>query len=172
MRLLAADLGHYRTNGPWLTLEVLGEPIGQGNIRHLGAGRPAVHQNAKTLKPWRGRVQDAAEEQIAATIHKGRFPITTEPVAIDATFTVRKPVAAPKRRQTWPVTRPDVDHLFRAIGDALTAAGVWRDDSQIVELTARKVYPGEHPQALHVPGVVIAVYTVREAAEYLAAKED
>jgi hypothetical protein len=50
--------------GPWLTLNVLGDPVGQGNIRHLGAGRPAVHQNAKTLLPWRAQIQRDAEEQI------------------------------------------------------------------------------------------------------------
>jgi Holliday junction resolvase RusA-like endonuclease len=158
-------VSYYRTNGPWLSLQVLGEPVGQGNLRHLGKGRPAIHQNKERLLPWREQVQHAAEQEIADTIHAGRFPIDGEPVAIDVTFTVRKPVSAPKRRQTWPITRPDTDHLLRAIGDALTAAGVWRDDSQLVEIGARKVYPGEHTQALHVPGVVVYVYTVRPVAD-------
>ncbi len=153
----------YRHMGPWLSITVLGEPIGQGNIRHLGKGRPAVHANARTLKPWRSQVQLAAEAAIEAAVLPPdvRFPLDG-PVGLDLTFTVRKPKSAPKRRTTWPVTRPDADHLLRAVGDALTAAGAWRDDSQLVDITVRKAYPGEHGQALHVPGAQIHVYTIGE----------
>jgi hypothetical protein len=45
---------------PVLSFIAHGNPIGQGNIRHLGAGRPAVHQNAKTLLPWRDTIRHAA----------------------------------------------------------------------------------------------------------------
>ena len=46
----------------------------------------------------------------------------------------------------WPVTKPDLDKLTRALLDALTDAGIWRDDSQAVELHAEKIY---HDQAGH-----------------------
>jgi Holliday junction resolvase RusA-like endonuclease len=46
--------------------------------------------------------------------------------------------------------------------DAIGAAGVWKDDAQVVHLTTTKHYPGEHVQALDVPGVVIYVYSVGE----------
>jgi len=36
--------------------------------------------------------------------------------------------------------RRDVDNLLKASLDALTTAGVWKDDSQIHKLTASKVY--------------------------------
>ena len=42
----------------------------------------------------------------------------------------------------------------------MTAAGVWHDDSQLVDEHIVKAFPGEHDQALHVPGVVIRVYTI------------
>jgi Holliday junction resolvase RusA-like endonuclease len=161
-----ADPGPYRLLGPWLILTVLGDPVGQGNIRHLGAGRPAVHQNAQTLLPWRAQLQRAAEEAITGGLwHDRTWPIQGQPVAVDVTFTVRKPLAAPKRRTTWPITRPDADHLLRAVLDALTAAGACRDDSQVVEATVRKTYPGEHAQALHVPGARICVCTVAHPEE-------
>lgn len=158
--------GPYRLLGPWFTLTVLGDPVGQGRISFLGKGRPAVHSNAKTLLPWRAQVQQAAEDAIASGFwHTRTWPIEGQPVAVDVTFTMRKPLAAPKRRTTWPITRPDSDHLLRAVLDALTAAGAWRDDSQVVEATVRKAYPGEHAQALHVPGAQIYVYTVGQPEE-------
>ena len=36
--------------------------------------------------------------------------------------------------------KPDLDNLAKAILDALTQIGVWRDDSQVIELTVRKVW--------------------------------
>lgn len=41
------------------------------------------------------------------------------------------------------VSRPDLDKLVRAVGDALTDAGAFIDDSRIVMITATKAYEGE-----------------------------
>jgi Holliday junction resolvase RusA-like endonuclease len=81
-------------------------------------------------------------------------------------FTVRKPASAPKRRVTWPTTRDsgDIDKLLRSTFDALTTAGAIADDSRIVEITARKVFPGEGLDALETPGAVIRVWRLAEGA--------
>lgn len=131
---------------------VRGTPVPQGGIRSLGKGRPSVHGNQDTLLPWRSHVQIEAQRA------RDGAPPLDGPVHLEATFTVRKPKSAPKRRTTWPITRPDLSHLVRAIEDACTAAGVWRDDSQITQILTRKVFPGEHPEALDTPGVVIVVH--------------
>jgi Holliday junction resolvase RusA-like endonuclease len=39
----------------------------------------------------------------------------------------------------------------------MTAAGVWNDDAQAVELTTAKRYPGEGEGALTSPGVRISI---------------
>ena len=41
----------------------------------------------------------------------------------------------------WPATRrkDDLDNRFKAILDSLTAAGVWNDDSQIDELSIKRM---------------------------------
>lgn len=39
-----------------------------------------------------------------------------------------------------PTSRPDLDNLVKLVVDAMTRAGYWRDDSQIVEMGARKFY--------------------------------
>lgn len=163
----------YRTFGPWLALEVRGDPKPQGSKSYKGktkAGRPILAESSAALKPWRSHVQLCLEEEIARlrAAHSpagpmGIWPIEGVGIALDLTFTMPKPKAAPKTRRTLPVTQPDVDKLARAICDAGTAAGVWRDDSQVIELAARKVYPLEAWRALEVPGVYISVSTIGTA---------
>ncbi len=157
--------GYYQLLGPVLSFHVVGLPIGQGRVSFLGKGRPAIHSNQHLLLPWRQTVAAAAHNaKVAAARISSRyvFPLAG-PVALSAYFTMPKPKAAPKRRRTFPITRPDVSHLVRAIEDALQVkggAGVYGDDSQIVDEHTTKAYPGEHLQALDVPGVVIYIYAV------------
>jgi Holliday junction resolvase RusA-like endonuclease len=56
----------------------------------------------------------------------------------------------------FPHKRPDLDHLQRAIFDALTQAGVWMDDSQVVTAHAAKRYCSP-TSALSSPGVIVEV---------------
>lgn len=149
----------YALTGPVLTVWVFGEPVPQGSIRSLGKGRPSIHGNAARLLPWREAVQGAVMDAIR-NAERWEWPILG-PVAVSATFTMRKPKAAPKRRRTFPISRPDCDHLERAVGDALQNAGAVRDDSQIVDWHGSKVFPREHMNALDVPGVHITVWTVQ-----------
>lgn len=156
----------YELVGPVLRFHQLGLPVPQGAIRHLGAGRPSVHANAATLKPWRAQIQSAAEETLKVTdtspwFPPGSFPLAGNPIGLGVYFTMRKPVSAPKTRITYPISRPDVDKLVRAVLDALAAAGVYRDDSQVVWLETKKMFPGEDIHALHVPGVAVEVYDIR-----------
>ena len=53
--------------------------------------------------------------------------------------------------------------LCRAAFDSLTDAQVWGDDVQVVEVTARKVYPGEGIDALDQPGMVLHVWPLPAA---------
>lgn len=135
-----------------MRFEVRGTPVPQGSIRSLGKGRPSIHGNAGRLLPWREHVQHEAERALA-----GAGPMEG-PVEVILDFWLPKPASAPKRKPVWPVKRPDLDHLVRAVADACTAAGVWRDDSQIVALSATKTYA-----VGRAPGVQITVtHTIRE----------
>ena len=134
-----------------LLLTALGNPVPQGSIRSLGKGRPSVHANQNLLLPWRTHVQIEAQRAL------GDQTPFAGPVLAILLFTVPKPKSAPVRKMTWPVKRPDLDHLIRACLDALTAAGVWKDDSQVVRITAAKHYPNEGLGALYTPGVSIFV---------------
>ena len=163
------------------TIYATGTPAGQGRVSFLGKGRPAIHSNAKTLKPWRNAIITAARSSTGAhgyTDFNGvcltcRVPkdqhglYANIPTAAHITITVPKPKSAPKRRRTWPITRAstDIDHHARACLDSLSESGVIRDDSQITELTIRKVYPSEHPDALSEPGAIIRIYTLPGATQ-------
>lgn len=157
------------TNAPFLTIAVHGTPAGQGRVSFFGPGR-AVHSNHKKLMPWREAIVAAARDAIllaypadAARIEDGKFvPLILGPVIAEITITVPKPKSAPKRLTSWPITRTsqDIDHHARAVLDSLSVARVWRDDSQVVELTIRKVYPGEGIDALDEPGAVIRLWPV------------
>lgn len=129
-----------------------GTPAPAGSKRHVGGGR-IIETNAN-VKPWREAVKHAALAVKPATPLDG-------PLKVEFVFTLRKPASAPKRRRTWPVRKPDVSKLARATEDALTDAGVWRDDAQVVSLLAHKVYAEpEDSRALETPGVVIRVWRV------------
>lgn len=154
-----------QVQGEWeLVVRVEGTPAGQGRLSHKGRGR-LVHSNAERLLPWRERIVWAARQAARGRANPARPLWVGVPVQTDMTVTVAKPKSAPKRRRSWPITRfsSDGDHHARAIHDALAQAGVIKDDAQVVEHTLRKVYPGEHPLALGVPGAVIRVRRLPES---------
>lgn len=136
---------------------VIGTPAPQGSKRHVGHG--IMVESSKKLKPWREAVKYAALQ------HAPTLPLDG-PLHVRMVFTLRKPISAPKRRRIWPDRTPDLSKILRATEDALTDAGIWSDDARVVEYTRlAKVYPGEDPDALHVPGVRVAIWTVSEAPE-------
>ncbi|WP_322501779.1 RusA family crossover junction endodeoxyribonuclease [Streptomyces rochei] len=151
---------------PDLEFTVHHRPAPQGSKRHVGGGR--LLEQSKRVKPWRDAV-DTAARAARVVNHIGDVPVHKPtldgPLSLEVVFTVRKPASAPKRRVTWPTTRDsgDIDKLLRSTFDALTTAGAIADDSRIVEVSARKVHPGEGLDALETPGAVIRVWRLLEA---------
>jgi Holliday junction resolvase RusA-like endonuclease len=139
---------------PLLTITVYGQPAPQGSKRHVGRG--IMVESSKAVKPWREAVKAAALDA-----RGDHWTPVDAPLAVSMVFTMPKPVSAPKRRRTWPMRTPDLSKLIRSTEDALTDAGIWRDDARVVsyERTA-KVYPGEGADSLTSPGVVIRIWAV------------
>jgi Holliday junction resolvase RusA-like endonuclease len=133
-----------------ITIIVHGMPGPQGSKRHVGKG--VMIESSKKVKPWRQDVVAAAVEA-----HKGAEALDG-PLLVSMVFTLPKPKSAPKRRRTWADKKPDLSKLARSTEDALTTAGVIRDDARIVEYERlAKVFPGEDPDALSSPGVRITI---------------
>lgn len=45
-----------------------------------------------------------------------------------------------KQRAEYRTTRPDLDNLFKGLADCMTDLGFWNDDSQIVNMSLRKLW--------------------------------
>ena len=127
---------------------VEGTPVPQGSKNAYVRGARAVLVDAnRRLKPWRAAVRAAAEESIA----EDGWETLDEPCRVRLTFVMPRP-----KRPRWglPAVKPDIDKLTRAIFDALTDAGVWRDDSRVVHLVTTKIYARG---AEGIPGVSVEV---------------
>src|SRR5688572_28943233 len=139
-----------------LAFTIYGTPIPKGSTKAFyvkSLGRAIVtHDNART-KPWQEAVVSAALDAVAGAV------AIEDPVALDVRFYLPRPKTAPKR-VTLPAKKPDLDKLVRAVKDGLTRAGVYRDDSQVVTITAWKFFAGgEHDPAgaVGIPRAVVEV---------------
>jgi Holliday junction resolvase RusA-like endonuclease len=123
------------------TIEGVAAPQGS---KSLMRGR-LVEANPRT-RLWRAAVQDAAERALA-----GREGFGKDPVHIRLDFHMPRPRTVKRARPSVP---PDVDKLSRAVLDSITKSGVWKDDGQVVDLSAHKHYAEK-------PCIVV---TIRRAA--------
>lgn len=151
-----------------LQFTVRGLPAPQGSKKYVGhskAGRAILQESSEKVRPWRQDVVNAAEDAIAQI--PGFKPLQG-PVHLIVEFYLPRPKSAPKTRRVAPAVAPDLDKLLRSTDDALKTAAVWRDDSQVVDITARKRYATfsdeaySHPWELPGPGAVITVIELGE----------
>jgi len=123
-----------------IAFSVPGQPVPQGSMAAITRGGRAVLVHSKrkradgskamTVPQWRTIVGSHA--RIAM---KGR-KLLDGPVSVSAVFYL----ARPKRpRCELPDTKPDLDKLQRALGDALEGT-VLQQDSRIVHWDSRKVW--------------------------------
>jgi Holliday junction resolvase RusA-like endonuclease len=150
-----------------MKIVVYGQAAPQGSKRHVGKG--IMIESSKKVAPWRESVRWAA---IAA--RKGQ-PAIDAPIIARMVFTFARPKGhyrtgknAGQLRPNAPIapaTTPDLSKLLRSTEDALTSAGVWRDDARVAEYErAAKVFVGEDPEALDAPGVLIVIRVLERAA--------
>jgi Holliday junction resolvase RusA-like endonuclease len=144
-----------------ITFTTYGVPIPQGSTKAFyipKLGRSVItNDNAKT-KPWRHAIVAAAQEAVS-----GRAPLEDVALEVHVLFYLPRPASAPKR-VTEPAKKPDVDKLLRALLDALTAAGVWRDDAQVIATFARKAFAAGVHDPMGAAGLPRAEVRVSQAA--------
>lgn len=126
-----------------LTIFVHGLPVAQPRPRAVAIKGKARMYSPGTSNEWKACVIHALRG------NAGLFPAGV-PLRCDLTFYLPRPnghfgsgknlhtikPSAPKR----PTGKPDRDNLDKAVCDAITAAGVWRDDSQVTDGRIRKRY--------------------------------
>lgn len=125
----------------FLEVTIHGTPQQQGSKRNVG--KVSIEAN-KNLAPWRAD----AIAVLRAEMERQAVTQFITPVFVEARFTYARPAShfrtgrnAHLLRDAAPLyksTAPDLDKLCRAVGDALTQAGVVRDDALIVTWDAAK----------------------------------
>ena len=138
-----------------VAFRVHGTPAPQGSKRGFVINGRAIitDANPAPLKTWRDDVKHAALDAM-----NGAQPLAG-PLELLVTFVLVKQKSV---KRSWPHVRPDLDKLLRSCGDALTSAGVYGDDSQLVKITAQKVYAIQ-------PGAEVIVRVVPDDVEAVAA---
>lgn len=148
---------------------VPGIPRPQGSkraINHRTTGRPIVIESGgRPLVDWRGDIKREAIEAM------GDDTPLDGPVGIWLGFRLPRPKSHPKTKITYPISRPDIDKLTRAVLDALTAV-CYRDDAQITELLVFKEWavdqPGVRVKVANLAGVHGRLLGVEPLEEALA----
>jgi Holliday junction resolvase RusA-like endonuclease len=123
-----------------VTITLSGEPVAKGRPRFASRGGiPMVYTPSKTLA-YENSLR--AEAKIAMQAH----PIFDGAVKVELLAQVGIPKSWPKHKQdaarrgeVRPTGKPDTDNYAKIVGDALNGV-VWVDDSQVVDLHARKKY--------------------------------
>ena len=132
----------------YLFVFVPGKPAPQGSKRALGPG--VMIESSKYVKPWRADIREAVRTEWE---RYGPGGVVDEPLTVELMFRMPRPASTPKSYTPYAIKRPDVDKLVRAVLDAISSAGVWADDSRVVELYASKCLA----EADEPPGVSIRV---------------
>lgn len=128
------------------------QPRPRAFARQIGGRVIARVYDAGTAEGWKGCVAIAARDLIP------QQPIEA-PVTLKLNFYFPRPknhflksglrLNAPKAH----TSKPDFDNAAKAVVDAMTALGFWRDDAQIAEATISKSYSDR-------PGCLISVATL------------
>jgi Holliday junction resolvase RusA-like endonuclease len=135
---------------------VLGKPAPQGSktVGSSSSGRRFVREDNPATAPWKATVAAAGRDAFEA-VTRTDDGLLAGPLRLRVVFVFPRPAAhfgtgrnQGRLKPSAPLycpTRPDLDKLLRAVGDALTGV-VFRDDAQLVRVEAEKHY-GEPPCA-------------------------
>ncbi|MGA5340477.1 RusA family crossover junction endodeoxyribonuclease [Streptomyces griseoincarnatus] len=157
---------------PAFEVTVYGVPAPQGSKsakRNKHTGRIQMVESSKRVKPWRADVVAAC----LRVLPRGWLPLTGA-LEAEMVFTLTRPKThfgtgrnADRVRPSAPLLPsgvPDLSKLARSTEDALTTAGVYRDDALITEYRRlRKRYHTDHgsvADVMAVSGCVIRLWPI------------
>jgi len=116
-----------------------GTPKGQPRPRaFFRQGRAAVYDPG-TAEGWKGQIALAWRDS-------GHQPLPEAPYDVMLDFVFPRPKSHSTKRglresaPTFHTGKPDADNAAKAVLDALTTLGVWKDDALVACITIRKTY--------------------------------
>lgn len=117
-----------------MIIKVLGDPAPQGSKRVFN-GR-VVEAAGQKLKVWRKAIAEACHNLLTE-----EHSLLLGPVRVEVDFYLLRPASVKATKRPFPIVPPDLDKLARGLLDGIGQSEViWGDDSQVVELVARKHY--------------------------------
>lgn len=88
------------------------------------------------MKPWRKAIATACHNLLTE-----EHSLLLGPLRVEVDFYLPRPASVKLSKRALPIVPPDVDKLARGLLDGIGQSEViWGDDSQVVELIARKFY--------------------------------
>ena len=116
-------------------------------IPPIGKARPRfVRKNGVSFTPRKTRLTEAAIKYFLAEKKAVMFPEDV-PLSVSLIFQYHRPKSV-KKSQHWKLTKPDLDNSIKLL-DA--AEGIlFRNDNQIVEIHAQKLYDDEEGIFIHI----------------------
>lgn len=140
-----------------LTIEVPGVPqsAGSKDAIPLPDGRIIVKDTNPNARPWKDRIIHEARLVL------GSMPALGGPIFLAVELRMPRPKSHFNKKGLRPnapryhTVRPDATKCVRALEDALTEAGVWRDDAQVAVQKVSKCYAEQ-------PGATIRVSAILE----------
>ena len=126
-----------------IQLHVHGDPKGQPRPRAYNRNGKVGMYDAGTADGWKASIQFAA---LAALEDVPVVPLAG-PFSVEIAFCMKRPKshfrANGDLKETAPTfvsKKPDIDNMAKAVLDALTQAGVWRDDAEVSVLGCIKKF--------------------------------
>lgn len=118
------------------------EPTAQSRPRFARRGRGVIAYEKKEMKAWRAECSKLIKEAF------GSERLIEGPLKIDVTFFIRPPKYISKKKklkekleaeEIFCSKKPDIDNYLKALLDSMIGT-VFKDDGQVVECRARKLY--------------------------------
>lgn len=138
-----------------ITIEVRDRPAPQGSKRFVGRSKTGrgimIESSAAGVGTWREAVKTATLKELE-NWNAAPLPVFDKgtPVRLDLAFYFDRPGKHYRTGRNshmlrddapdYVVNTPDLSKLIRSTEDALTAAGLWWDDAQVVDIRATQTY--------------------------------
>jgi Holliday junction resolvase RusA-like endonuclease len=122
--------------------KVYGVPKGKGRARYNGDTQS--HYTPSGTRSYENQIGYASKAAMKGReVHKGPVSLVVVVVKPVAASWSKKKTALALSGDLRPTSTPDLDNIVKAFCDGMNGV-VFKDDSQVVELTARQMY-GECP---------------------------
>lgn len=134
-----------------MIIEIPGKPQGKARARTFYNPRLGKMQS---ITPDKTVLYENLIKECYMVLDNRKSWFNSEPLHmyIDAYFEIPKSTTKKKRAEIedgklYPTKKPDIDNIAKVICDALNGVA-YKDDTQIIELTVRKLYSTEEPKVL------------------------